>query len=43
MYKMQMFFNSLICQLWEKAYKHEDASWSSLKITPPDHNYQIIM
>ena len=43
MYKMQMFFNSLTCQLWEKAYKHEDASWSSLKITPPDHKYQIIM
>jgi len=42
MYKMQMYFNSLIVELWDKAYHHETESWSELKITPPSHNYQTI-
>jgi len=43
MYKMQMFFDALIVQLFEKTSHHETQSWGSLEITPPETKYQRIM
>lgn len=43
MYKMEMFFNNIICQLYKKASHYEAQSWSQLKITPPSNTYSRII
>ena len=40
MYKMQMFFDSILVQLYKQASHYEPNSWSELKIEAPDHQYQ---
>ena len=42
MYKMNMFFNSIIVQLYKKSSHYEADSWSELVITPPATKYSRI-
>lgn len=42
MYKMQLFFDSIIVELFKKAHRYEADSWGELKIEAPKHQYQAI-
>jgi len=42
MWKMSMFFDRVISQLFEKMFRHECNSWGSLEIKMPENKYQSI-
>lgn len=42
MWKMSMFFDRVISQLFEKMFRHECNSWGSLNISAPASKYQKI-
>lgn len=42
MWKMSMFFDRIISEIFEKVNPHECRSWSELKIDPPTSKYQEI-
>jgi len=43
MFKMQMFFNQIITELFKTSSHYETQSWSTLEIEKPDHEYSRIL